>query len=360
VVRMEDALLTVVMPVYAVPRPLLEQCLDSVLSGLTSDEAAAVEVIAVDDRSPGDCPEVLDTWAQQHRNLRVVHLRQNVGLGLARNAGLAEATGEYVWFVDSDDRLAPDSVRAVLQRLRADRPDVLLIDHLREHEDGRFEADASSHLLRSTPGVAALADRRHLLRVQHTAWNRIIRRDYLRELDLRFRPGWYEDVPFSNPVLIGAGRIAVLDRVCYLYRIGRPGAITATAGERHFEAFDQYDRLLSWVAGRAPEPWLRTELFTLMINHLLVVAGNDGRVHPRSRRAFFRRIAAQWRRHRPAGYRPPTGVKGLKQRLVAANAYPCYALLRAAYQARGGTDWTPVVRPDLVSPPRSAQPASLR
>jgi glycosyltransferase involved in cell wall biosynthesis len=357
---MEDALLTVVVPVYAIQRDLLEQCLDSVLSDLTTEETATVEVIAVDDASPGDSPEVLDTYALRHGSLRVVHLRQNVGLGLARNAGLAEATGQYVWFVDSDDRLAPGSVRAVLQRLRADRPDVLLVDHLREHEDGRFEVDASSRLLRNTSGVGPLAGRRHLLRVQHTAWNRIIRRGHLRELDLRFRPGWYEDVPFSNPVLIGAGRIAVLDRVCYLYRIGRPGAITATAGERHFEAFDQYDRLLEWVAERAPAAWLRAELFTLMIDHLLVVAGNDSRVHPRRRRAFFHRICGQWRRYRPAGYLTPAGVKGLKQRLVALHAYPLYALLRAAYQVRGRTDWTPAVRPDLALPPRQAQPAPIR
>jgi glycosyltransferase involved in cell wall biosynthesis len=359
--RVENVLLTVVVPVYAVERPLLHQCLDSLRAGLTDDESARVEVIAVDDASPDDCATILDTYAEQHGNLGVVHLSQNVGLGLARNAGLAAANGEYVWFVDSDDRLPPGSVRAVLERLRADRPDVLLVDHLREHEDGGFEVDASSRLLRSVPGVGPLADRRRqLLRVQHTAWNRIVRRDYLRELDLRFRPGWYEDVPFSNPVLIGAGRIAVLDRVCYLYRVGRPGAITATRSDRHFEAFDQYDRLHEWVAERAPSGWLRAELFTLMINHLLVVVGNDGRVHPSRRRAFFRRIAAQHRRYRPAGYLPPAGVRGLKHRLVALNAYPLYALLRALYQIRGGTDWTPAVRPDLALPPRQPQAARLR
>jgi hypothetical protein len=237
---------------------------------------------------------------------------------------------------------------------------VLLVDHLREHEDGRFEVDVSSRLLRSVPGVGPLADRRQLLRVQHTAWNRIVRRSHLRELDLRFWSGWYEDVPFSYPVLIGAGRIAVLDRVCYLYRVGRPGAITATRSNRHFEAFDQYDRLHEWVAERAPSVWLRAELFTLMINHLLVVVGNDGRVHPSRRRAFFHRIAAQHRRYRPAGYAPPAGVRGLKHRLVALDAYPLYALLRAAYRIRGGTDWTPAVRPDLALPPREPQAARLR
>ena len=353
-------MLTVVVPVHAVPEVLLRQCLDSVLSGLEGLESSAVEIIAVDDASPGDCGAVLDAYAERHLNLRVVHLRQNVGLGLARNAGLAEAAGEYVWFVDGDDRLAPGSIAAVLERLAADRPDVLLVDHLREHEDGRFEVDASSRLLRSVPGAGPLSQRRQLLRVQHTAWNKIVRRGHLHDLGLRFQPGWYEDVPFSHPVLIGAGRIAVLDRVCYLYRIGRPGAITATRSDRHFEAFTQYDRMHAWVAERAPAAWLRAELFTLMINHLLVVAGNDGRVHPSRRRSFFRATAAQFRRHRPAGYLPPAGVKGLKHRLVALNAYPLYALLRSAYQLRGGTDWTPAVRPDLALTPREPQPVPIR
>jgi hypothetical protein len=229
-----------------------------------------------------------------------------------------------VWFVDADDRLPPGSLRAVLDRLREDRPDVLLVDHLRVHEDGRLEADASSHLLRGAP------DLRRLLGVQRTAWNRIIRRGHLQELDLRFLPGWYEDVPFSHPVLIGAQRIVVLDRVCYHYRVGRPGAITAARSDRHFEAFDQYERLHEWVAARAPQPWLRACLFTLMINHLLVVAGNEDRVHPTRRRAFFRRTAALHRRHRPAGYLPPAGVTGLKHRLLALDAYPLYAAVSDA------------------------------
>jgi glycosyltransferase involved in cell wall biosynthesis len=348
-------LLSIVLPVYKV-QGYLRQCLDSLLDQSFAD----FEVVAVDDCSPDNSAAILAEYAARDDRIRIVTLTENVGLGRARNVGLEHAAGEYVWFVDSDDRLPGGSVAAVLERLVADRPDVLLVDHLREHEDGRFEVDASSHLLGRMPGVAALADRRHLLRVQHTAWNRIVRRGHLRDLDLWFRPGWYEDVPFSNPVLIGAARIAVLDRVCYLYRIGRPGAITATRSERHFEAFDQYDRLLTWVAEREPASWLRAELFTLMINHLLVVAGNDSRVHPSRRRAFFRSISAQYRRHRPAGHQPPAGVKGLKHRLVATGAYPLYALLRAAYQARGGTDWTPVVRPDLAVAPRESQPAALR
>nr|WP_296063574.1 glycosyltransferase [uncultured Actinoplanes sp.] len=331
--------LSVVVPVHGV-EDYLSQCLDSI----RDDAGPQVEIIAVDDASPDRCGDMLDAYA----GIKVVHLTHNVGLGLARNAGLAEATGDYVWFVDSDDWLPPGSIAAVLRELEAQQPDVLLIDHLRVHENGRDEVDASS---RHLAGPAALE---RALAVQHTAWNRIVRRQFLLDHDLWFRPGWYEDVPFSHPVLIAADKIAVLDRVCYHYRIGRAGAITATRSDRHFEAFAQYDRLQEWLAGRPISPELRVQLFTLMVDHLLVVAGNDGRMHPSRRREFFHRIVELYRRHLPAGYRAPAGAKGLKHRLVASGSYPLYALLRAAYRARRRSAGLPQLparpRPAAVAP----------
>jgi glycosyltransferase involved in cell wall biosynthesis len=347
---MNSVLLSVVVPVYAV-EGYLYQCLESIRAGLSPAESAAVEVIAVNDASPDSCGHMLDDYADRHGDLRVVHLSHNGGLGAARNAGLAHARGDYVWFVDSDDWLPPGSVRAVLDALGRDQPDVLLIDHLRVQENGRLEADASSHVLRD-PRLESL------IGLQHTAWNRIVRRGLLTGLGLTFLPGWYEDVPFSNPVLIGADRISVLDRVCYHYRIGRLGAITGTRSERHFEAFDQYERMLAWVAAREPEPWLRHRLFTLMIDHLLVVAGNDGRLPAHRRRAFFRRVADFYRRYRPAGYQ---AEPGLKHRLVRIGVYPLYAGLRQAYRlVRTDPQPSPAVRPSLVSPPRQAQAAPIR
>jgi glycosyltransferase involved in cell wall biosynthesis len=352
-----DVLLTVVVPVYAV-EGYLYQCLESIRAGLTAEENSQVEVIAVDDASPDSCGAMLDGYAARHGDLRVVHLTSNVGLGLARNAGLAEARGRYVWFVDSDDWLPAGSVRAVLDRLRETEPDVLLIDHLRVHENGRLQTDASSPLLRGP------VDLQRLLGVQHTAWNRIMRRDFLAKHDLRFPAGWYEDVPFSNPVLLAAERVEVLDRVSYHYRVGRTGAITATRSERHFEAFEQWDRLHGWMDSAGVDPALRLRLFTLMVSHLLVVAGNDARVHPSHRRLFFRRIADLYRRHRPVGYQPPAGTPGIKHRLVALNSYAMYSALRTGYRVAGlrrrSTERTPVVSPDLPSAPRPVRTTSIR
>ncbi len=312
-------LLSIVVPVYGV-EAYLRQCLDSIREDVPADETAAVELIAVDDASPDGCGQLLREYAADHPGVRVLHLETNVGLGPARNAGLDVATGEYVWFVDSDDWLPPGTIAAMLDRLRTDRPDVMMIDHLRVHECGRRDIDASSHLLR----------------VQHTAWNKVVRRAFMAELGLRFHPGWYEDIPFSHPLLIGAERISVLDRICYLYRQGRQGAITSTRSGRHFDAFDQYDRLFAWLRQHHPDGRWHAELFDLMVNHFLVVVGNDDRLHPHLRRRFFRRVAAHYRRHLPGGgYPRPGGVAGLKHRLVDRNNYLAYVALRRAHRLAG-------------------------
>ncbi|MFF3855041.1 glycosyltransferase family 2 protein [Micromonospora sp. NPDC002575] len=351
-------LLSIVVPVHGV-EAYLYQCLESILGGLPTAEAAEVELVAVDDASPDRCGEMLRSYAAGRPQVRVVSLTRNVGLGLARNAGLAEATGRYVWFVDSDDWLPPGTLPVVLDRLRRDEPDVLLVDHLRVHEGGRLEVDASSHLLRGVDGCVRLADRPALLRVQHTAWNKVVRRAFLDELELRFHPGWYEDIPFSHPLLIAADRIGVLDQVCYHYRQGRLGAITSTRSGRHFDAFVQYERLQQWVAEHVTEDWIRTDLFGLMINHYLVVVGNDGRVHPRLRRGFFRRVAEHYRRYLPSGgYARPGGVAGLKHRLVARDSYLAYKTLRRAHRLAGSLrPASPAGAAPAGAGPHSAAPA---
>lgn len=91
--------LSIIIPVYNVEK-YLRECLDSCLEqNVTSEE---YEIICVDDGSPDNCGKILDEYALQYSNIRVIH-KENGGLSSARNAGLDVAIGKYVWFVDSDD-----------------------------------------------------------------------------------------------------------------------------------------------------------------------------------------------------------------------------------------------------------------
>jgi glycosyltransferase involved in cell wall biosynthesis len=317
--------LSLVIPIYQV-EDYLRKCLESVLA----DSTLAIEVIAVDDCSPDASSTILAEFARNNPRLRVIRMPTNSGVGLARNAGLDRATGEYVWFIDGDDWLPPGAVRAVSERLATTRPDVLLIGHDEVLGDGTPVVRDGMEPLHGVSAPIRLADRPELLRQAQSACIKVARRAFLTKLGLRFRRGWYEDSSFSHPLLMAAESIDVLETVCYHYRQRHLGSITKTRGDRHFEVFDQYRWLFNLVdqAGGAYDAY-RPELFRLMINHYLVIVGNPRRLPPELRQAFFERIVEDYRRWRPAGGYPlPEGVTRLKHHLVRFGAYHTYAALR--------------------------------
>jgi glycosyltransferase involved in cell wall biosynthesis len=320
-------LISVVVPVYRVAAYLTD-CLDSVLG-----QAGDIEVVAVDDASDDGSAAILADRAARDARLRVVTLAGNAGLGAARNAGVAAATGDYVWFVDGDDWLPDGSIAAATRRLREIDPDVLVLGYGRVYADGRVE----THL----PGVEAgvrtdrpvtLATAPRLVEHLWLACTKIFRRSFL---PVAFPAGWYEDVAFVLPALLAADRIALLDRDCYAYR-QRDRQITRTVDDRHFDVFLQWDRVFAFMdADPARYAAVRPAVFRRMIWHCLQVLGHEQRIARSRRRAFFLRVSAQYHRHQPAAGAPmPAGNEGVKQRLVAAGAYHLYEGLTAAWNAR--------------------------
>ncbi|MEV0425414.1 bifunctional glycosyltransferase family 2 protein/CDP-glycerol:glycerophosphate glycerophosphotransferase [Micromonospora sp. NPDC050495] len=324
-------LLSFVVPAYLV-QGYLRECLDSILEQPYGD----LEVIGIDDASPDGSGEILLEYADRDPRVRPVRLTENAGLGPARNIGLDRAVGEYVWFVDGDDWLVPGCLPHVADRLVATHPDVLIVDHVRAHWNNTGTRSAMRDVFPEPVGEETfrLRDRPEAVRLLHTAWNRVLRREFLLDRGLRFEPGWYEDVSFSYPALMAADRIGVLDRVCLNYRQRRTGAITRTRGDRHFEVFAQWHRVFRlmdrWGPAVAP---LRPAVFERMIWHYLTVLGNGERIAAELRPAFFTQIHADHVRFRPPeGYPVPAGVEGLKHRLVAAGRWRTFSGLRDANQ----------------------------
>ncbi len=244
---------SVIVPAYQV-QAYLHACLDSVLSQSYTD----FELIAVDDCSPDACGAIIDEFAARDPRVRPVHLPENAGLGPARNAGMERATGDYLVFLDGDDTLTPDALRAIADRLKeTDEPDVLVYDYARTYWTGEaVRNQAAARLAEDGPAPFRLADRPGLLHLLMVAWNKACRREFVEREGFVFPPGYYEDTPWTYPVLMTAGSIATLDRVCVHYRQRRRGSILGTPDERHFDVFAQYDRVFaflesdrSWSAG---------------------------------------------------------------------------------------------------------------
>lgn len=110
-------MISVIVPVYR-GKELLKKCVESVLAQDERDW----ELVLVDDGSPDGCGQVCDDFAAADGRIRAYH-QANGGVSSARNLGISKAEGEYVFFLDADDWIAPrtlSTLRAALENARAD------------------------------------------------------------------------------------------------------------------------------------------------------------------------------------------------------------------------------------------------
>ncbi|QTD98872.1 bifunctional glycosyltransferase/CDP-glycerol:glycerophosphate glycerophosphotransferase [Streptomyces cyanogenus] len=288
---------SLIVPCFKV-QGFLRECLDSVLGQSFGD----FELIAVDDRSPDGCCAILDEYAERDPRVKVLHLPENVGLGRARNAGLPHATGDYLFFLDSDDTLTPGALRAVADRLaEADDPDVLVFDYARTYWWGGTRRNVLAPVLAEAPAVFAVSEYPQILDLLMVVWNKVYRRAFVTENGFEFPPGYYEDTPWTFPVMLSARRIAALDRICLNYRQRRQGNILSTTSRKHFDIHDQYERVFAFVAERPELAQWRPYLHRKMGEHCLDILAKPDRLPPADRAEFFRRTAEMFRRYRPAG-----------------------------------------------------------
>jgi CDP-glycerol glycerophosphotransferase len=325
-------LLSVIIPVRNLGN-YLEPCLQSI----TAQPFRDIEIIAVDGDSDDGSREILEKLATDEIRLSVIH-EKRIGPGVARNVGARHARGRYLWFVDGDDKLAPACLTPVSERLTSQRPDVLVVNHavlspdthgsgLQAGLDDRLIAGAASD-------CSNLGDRLWLIDLRLVCWNKIVRREFFEACGTQFHREWpHEDVPVSCALLLGAGRISVLDHVCYHYRRGRPGSATS-AGERdrHFRVFQRWLPILTGVrsadrpGGPVSEETYR-RLFARSITHCASILEVSGYVVAADQRRFFRRKSALYRQCVPDGYRGPGGTAQVKFWLIARNFYLGYLLL---------------------------------
>ena len=214
---------SVIIPVYNVEK-YLGECLDSILGQTLKD----IEVICVDDGSTDRSPELLVSYAKRDSRVKVLS-QDNAGAGAARNRGLREATGEYVFFCDPDDWCDRKMLAKMMRRARKFNCDVVIAGVYRH--DGLCGAPYASYppkRIASMPESFAGRDAADILFLEARAnsWNKLVRRSFLLEKGILFQEQLREnDLYFSCITVAEAERISVINDVFYHYRMGRPGSL---------------------------------------------------------------------------------------------------------------------------------------
>ena len=219
--------ITVVVPIFNVSA-YIERCILSVMRQTYTD----FECILVDDASPDDsiakCTCLLAVYEGPIR-FRILHHSVNRGLSAARCTGVDEASGEYVLFVDSDDEITCDCIEKLCSPIIYDNTIDMVMGNAEEHFWGRqqqkklsLKCDCEDY--KGNKSVRNCFFSRKEMCVY--AWNRLIRKDFLKRFHIRFKEGMlWEDYLWIFLVMKHLEHLYIIRDVTYIHFI-RPYSIT--------------------------------------------------------------------------------------------------------------------------------------
>lgn len=204
--------LSIIIPVYNVAR-FLSKCLDSCLQqDLPYDE---YEIVVVNDGSTDNSVSIVEEYTKKYFNIRLIN-RLNGGLSAARNTGLKEAKGEYVWFIDSDDWIEKNCLSILMEKLIVGSLDVLCINLQLCFDDGRIIPYIVEHT--ENEKIYNGCDFICNVTMPPAAVCGVYRRSFLINNGFHFLEGvLHEDMEFTPRVYSKAERILFYDCPIYNY-----------------------------------------------------------------------------------------------------------------------------------------------
>ena len=225
-------MISVIVPIYNV-EAYLHQCVDSIIGQTYTD----LEIILVDDGSPDNCGAICDEYAKKDPRVRVIH-KPNGGVSDARNVGIENATGDFLFFVDSDDYLDPDAFELMLPVFYKNNLDILGIGSYRV-KGNQVQSHSQNENLRLFTREQALHDT--FVYDSFTAiWGKIYKKSVIG--NIRFPKGrLFEDSATCHLFINNARRIGLWNHCSYYYR-KNPSSITQSS----FNAKKRYDFVIAY------------------------------------------------------------------------------------------------------------------
>ena len=260
-------LVSIIVPVYKVEQ-YLKRCMDSVLNQTYKN----IEVILVNDGSPDNCPALCDEYAKIDSRVRVIH-KENGGLSSARNVALDSVKGDYIFFVDSDDWLALDTLEVLNEYLEKDY-DMISFQRTYLTEEKVVEKGEKNP---KDMDVSQYIDASFLGRYDFFVTTKIFKAEVFN--NARFLEGRnYEDLEIMHRLFLNMKKVVGLDYFLYYYWKGNEGAITNTITmkniqDHYLSANEIYHASKKYLEDRGKDSsnivaWYKVEMSQLYIDYL--------------------------------------------------------------------------------------------
>ena len=206
-------MLSFIVPFYGVEQ-YIEECIRSLYNQDIPQEE--FEVICVDDCSPDGSRVIVERLQKEYPTLRLICHTVNKRQGGARNTGLREAKGRYIWFVDSDDYIKPNCLKRLLEQAEKENLDILQLSYFNKNEQSEakdYGICTGSQYVFDLPLNVKPALRCCVV------WNSIIKRDLLIRNNIWFAEHvQFEDDDYAYLMYAYAKRVCVVPHSIYISR----------------------------------------------------------------------------------------------------------------------------------------------
>ncbi len=200
--------ISVIVPVYNT-QSYVEQCLQSLMNQSYPD----LEILLINDHSNDTCTQLLEKIAKQDSRMKLFHFQQKKGVGAARNFGIQKSSGDYIYFLDSDDYLPEKTLE-------------LLIKNIGHYPmiGGRIKAtnfsSAMAIILEGLFKIKSYTEKRYRLIKNKSVLNFLFKRDYIMQESLAFSEDVhiFSDLAFMVPALFSVEEVPYLKEAIYFKR----------------------------------------------------------------------------------------------------------------------------------------------
>ena len=284
--------ISIIVPIYKV-EIYIRECIDSILSQTYQH----LEIILVDDGSPDNCPLICDHYALQDKRVKVIH-KKNGGLSDARNAGLKEATGDYILFIDSDDYWSPPTTIEELVNIL--QQTAKAYDFICFNCQYYYQRD---HLFKPCPPYPETVTNYHDYQsaivsliasglFPMSACTKLIKKDFLIRNNIRFiKDLTCEDIPWFIEVLTSSHNFKFINQYYYIYRKQTGNSISSSFSEKKYnDLFSILKNEIKNIQTKIINPEVRNALLSFMAYEYCTLIGTVNNFPRHKRKQQFQKL----------------------------------------------------------------------
>lgn len=255
---------SVIVPVYNV-----EKYLDECLSSLVNQTLSELEIIVVNDGTKDNSQSIIDHYVKQYPNKVVSLIKENGGLGDARNYGIPYAKGEYIGFVDSDDVVHLEMVEKMFNKAKLEDSDLVLCDL-----EYFYETSSEKMVKEGLVQIENIDVNKTVFLSPLFAWNKLYRRSLFIESGIKYPVGlWYEDIPVTVPFFTLAKKISYVHETLIYYRQRSTSIMGSVDNPKVKDIFDIMHLCLNYFKDHNLLETYHDELEFLFLEHLMLNGG---------------------------------------------------------------------------------------